>query len=143
MRFDFESIVEPLVTANGCDLWGIDFIHGANTPILRVFIDAVGGATIEDCEKISKDLNYELPLDNFFAELDYTLEVSTPGIERKIYRAEQFDQFVGERFKIKLKAPVEGKLTFKLTYKKFDNKLIFWEPGQNRFKVKVGGNGSL
>ena len=72
MRFDFESIVEPSVTANGCDLWGIDFIHGANTPILRVFIDAVGGATIEDCEKISKDLNYELPLDNFFAELDYT-----------------------------------------------------------------------
>ena len=62
MRFDFESIVEPSVTANGCDLWGIDFIHGANTPILRVFIDAVGGATIEDCEKISKDLNYELPL---------------------------------------------------------------------------------
>ena len=61
MRFDFESIVEPSVTANGCDLWGIDFIHGANTPILRVFIDAVGGATIEDCEKISKDLNYELP----------------------------------------------------------------------------------
>ena len=66
----------PSVTANGCDLWGIDFIHGANTPILRVFIDAVGGATIEDCEKISKDLNYELPLDNFFAELDYTLEAS-------------------------------------------------------------------
>ena len=57
MRFDFESLVEPSVTANGCDLWGIDFIHGANSPILRVFIDAVGGATIEDCEKISKDLN--------------------------------------------------------------------------------------
>ena len=54
MRFDFESIVEPSVTANGCDLWGIDFIHGANTPILRVFIDAVGGATIEDCEKFQK-----------------------------------------------------------------------------------------
>ena len=54
MRFDFESLVEPSVTANGCDLWGIDFIHGANSPILRVFIDAVGGATIEDCENILK-----------------------------------------------------------------------------------------
>ena len=77
-----------------------------------------------------------MPLDNFFAELDYTLEVSTPGIERKIYRAEQFDQFVGERFKIKLKAPVEGKLTFKLTYKKFDNKLIFWSQDKNEYKFK-------
>ena len=134
MRFDFESIVEPSVTANGCDLWGIDFIHGANTPILRVFIDAVGGATIEDCEKISKDLNYELPLDNFFAELDYTLEVSTPGVERKIFKAEQFDQFVGEKFSIKLKVPVEGKLTFKLIYKKFDSNLIFLDQDNNEYK---------
>ena len=47
----------------------------------------------------------------FLQSLTILLEVSTPGVERKIYKAEQFDQFVGEKFSIKLKAPVEGKLT--------------------------------
>ena len=56
IKEDIELFLRPTIEASGCDLWGIDFIHGANTPILRVFIDAVGGATIEDCEKISKDL---------------------------------------------------------------------------------------
>ena len=97
------NIVEPLVNGNGCELWGIDLIRGKSKPIIRVYIDAIGGATIEDCEKVSHDINFELPVNSDFIDLDYVLEVSTPGLERKFFSANQMKNYLGEKVFIKFK----------------------------------------
>jgi ribosome maturation factor RimP len=97
------NIVEPLVQGNGCELWGIDLIRGKSKPIVRVYIDAIGGATIEDCEKVSNDINFELPIDSAFIDFDYILEVSTPGLERKFFSAHQMKNYLGEKVLIKFK----------------------------------------
>ncbi|MEK9649969.1 MAG: BCR family protein [Gammaproteobacteria bacterium] len=97
------NIVEPLVQGNGCELWGIDLIRGKTKPIFRIYIDAIGGATIEDCEKVSNDINFELPADTDFIDLDYVLEVSTPGLERKFFTIHQMKDYLGQKVLIKIK----------------------------------------
>ena len=56
---EIENVIDPVVSSHGCELWGIDLLRGKKRPTIRVYIDAIAGATIEDCEKVAKDLNYE------------------------------------------------------------------------------------
>ncbi len=102
-----KEIIEPIVNDHGCDFWGLEISQGKNIPTLRVFIDAINGATIDDCENISKDLNYEIDLDSSFGD-DYVLEVSTPGISRRFFKQSQLESYIGEELKVKLREPLEG-----------------------------------
>jgi ribosome maturation factor RimP len=115
-----------VVESHGCELWGIDLLRGKRRPTIRVYIDAIAGATIEDCEKIAQDLNYELALNDSFIDQDYVLEVSTPGIDRKFFNASQLSAFVDEEFNLKLREAMNGKksLIAKLLNVK-NNEMIF------------------
>jgi|TARA_B100000767_G_scaffold202764_1_gene189655 ribosome maturation factor RimP len=114
---EIENTIKPVVESHGCELWGIDLLRGKRRPTIRTYIDAISGATIEDCEKVAQDLNYELALNDTFIDQDYVLEVSTPGVDRKFFRAEQLLSFLNEEFTLKLRESLDGKktLTAKLT----------------------------
>ncbi len=107
MKDEIEKIVEPVIERHGCLLWGIEILRGRKRPTLRIYIESESGATIEDCEKISKDLNYEIDLDSSFGD-DYILEISTPGISRRFFKQSQLQPYLGEDLKIKLREPLEG-----------------------------------
>ena len=81
---DFKNIIEPVINRNNCLLWGIEVLRGKKKNTLRVFIDSDNSVDINDCENISRDLNYEPQIDLHLGE-DYILEVSTPGIDRKFF----------------------------------------------------------
>jgi ribosome maturation factor RimP len=85
----------------------LKFLEGRKRPTLRIYIESDSGTNIEDCENISKDLNYEIDLDSSFGD-DYVLEVSTPGISRKFFKQSQLKDYIGEKLKIKLREPLEG-----------------------------------
>ncbi|MDA8925603.1 ribosome maturation factor RimP [Gammaproteobacteria bacterium] len=106
---EIENAIEPVVISHGCELWGIDLLRGKRRPTIRVYIDAIAGATIEDCEKIAQDLNYELALNDSFIDQDYVLEVSTPGIDRKFFKAAQLTSFIDEEFNLKLRETMNGR----------------------------------
>lgn len=106
---EIENVIDPVVISHGCELWGIDLLRGKKRPTIRVYIDAIAGATIDDCEKVAKDLNYELALNDTFIDQDYILEVSTPGIDRKFFKAEQMNPFLEEEFNLKLRENKDGK----------------------------------
>ena len=107
MKDEIEKIVKPVIERHECFLWGIEILRGRKRPTLRVYIESELGATIDDCEKISKDLNYEIDLDSSFGD-DYILEVSTPGISRRFFKQSQLEPYLGEDLKIKLREPIEG-----------------------------------
>lgn len=123
---EIEDAIKPVVESHGCELWGIDLLRGKRRPTIRVYIDAIAGATIEDCEKIAQDLNYELALNDSLIDQDYVLEVSTPGIDRKFFNASQLSAFVDEEFNLKLREAMNGKksLIAKLLNVK-NNEMIF------------------
>ncbi len=101
-RDEIIEVVRPVVENRDCFLWGLEILRGKKRPTIRIYIETDEGANIEDCENISKDLNYELALEDSFME-DYILEVSTPGIDRKIFYIDQLKGLLGENFKVKLR----------------------------------------
>ena len=107
IKEEIEKIVEPVIERHDCFLWGLEILRGRKRPTLRIYIESDSGANIEDCENISKDLNYEIDLDSSFGD-DYVLEVSTPGISRKFFKQNQLNEYIGEELKIKLREPLEG-----------------------------------
>mgnify|MGYP003874992727 FL=1 len=123
---EIENTITPVVESHGCVLWGVELLRGKRRPTIRAYIDAIAGATIEDCEKVAQDLNYELAINDSFIDQDYVLEVSTPGIDRKFFKAEQLALFIAEEFTLKLRESVDGKknLTAKLVNVQ-DNEIVF------------------
>ena len=127
---DFKNIIEPVINRNNCLLWGIEILRGKKKNTLRVFIDSNNNVDINDCESISRDLNYEPQIDMNLGE-DYILEVSTPGIDRKFFDIKQLKDYVGQELDIKTKSIHEGRRKFigkliesddsKLTIVKSDN----------------------
>jgi ribosome maturation factor RimP len=107
VKDEIEIIVEPVIERHECFLWGIEILRGKKRPTLRIYIESMEGATIDDCENVSRDLNYEIDLDSPLGE-DYVLEVSTPGIERRFFKQDQLLEYLGEDLKVKLREPLEG-----------------------------------
>ena len=133
MRKDeLEIAIEPVVTNHGCELWGVELIRGKKRPTIRVFIDAIAGATIEDCEKVAKDLNYELALNDAFFDQDYVLEVSTPGIDRKFFKVAQLSAFLEENFELKLRKIKNGKRSLIAKLICVDNEDILFQSGEEK-----------
>ena len=129
---ELEIAIEPIVTSHGCELWGIELVRGKKRPTIIVFIDAIAGATIDDCEKVAKDLNYELALNDTFFDQDYMLEVSTPGIDRKIFKVEQLSAFIKEDFDLKLRKMKDGKRSLVATLINIDNDEILFQIGAEK-----------
>ena len=129
---DLESAIKPVVVSHGCELWGIELIRGKKRPTIRIYIDAIAGATIHDCEKVARDMNYELALNDTFLDQDYVLEVSTPGIDRKFFKAEQLSAFIKEEFDLKLRAMKNGKRSLVARLLKVKNDEILFQSGKEK-----------
>ena len=101
------EIAEPIVTNLGLKLWDIRYVKEGADWYLRVFIDKDGGVDINDCEKVSRALDEPLDENDPIPQA-YTLEVSSPGLERPLVRDEHFEQFIGADIMVKMIRPVEG-----------------------------------
>ena len=110
---DLKNIIEPVITRNNCFLWGIEILRGKKKNTLRVFIDSNNNNNVDinDCESISRDLNYE-PQISLNLDEDYILEVSTPGVDRKFFDIKQLQEYVGQELNIKTKSIYDGKRKF-------------------------------
>ena len=114
MSFRQQSIAEliqPVIEALGCQLWGVDFLSHGRRSLLRVYIDKVNGISLDDCEKVSRQISRLLDVEDPIAG-HYTLEVSSPGINRTLYHLEHFEQYIGQRISIKLSRNFEGRRNF-------------------------------
>ena len=77
--------------------------------LLRVYIDKPGGVTHGDCELVSERLGQMLDDQDIMPEGSYTLEVSSPGVERKLTKSRDFERAIGQKIKLSIKEPIEGK----------------------------------
>jgi ribosome maturation factor RimP len=93
------ALAEPVVERNGCELVAIE-LGGSGMRVLRFSVDRTGGATIEDCTRISRQLSPALDVADLIATA-YQLEVSTPGMERPVQREKDFVYFAGCTVRVK------------------------------------------
>ena len=106
------EIAEPIAEELGLILWDVCFEKEGANYYLRIFIDKEDGVGIEDCVNMSHAM--DVPLDEAdLIDRQYNLQVSSPGIERKLTRDFHFDYFMGEKVILKLIRPFEGQREFK------------------------------
>ncbi|MED5611833.1 MULTISPECIES: ribosome maturation factor RimP [Pseudomonas] len=106
-----QALLAPVVEALGYECWGLEFLSQGRHSLLRVYIDKADGILIEDCEKVSRQVSGVLDVEDPISG-EYTLEVSSPGMDRPLFTLEQFARYVGEQVKIKLRVPFERRRNF-------------------------------
>ncbi len=101
--------VAPALDELGLECLGIEWVPGRGEGLLRLYIDRAGAAvTVDDCEAASREVSALLDVDDPVPG-HYVLEVSSPGLDRPLFSAEQFARCIGEEAKVTLKLPREGR----------------------------------
>lgn len=101
------KLIEPTVTAMGYELVGVEFRRGRQG-LLRVYIDREDGITVDDCQKVSYQVSGLLDVEDPI-QGHYSLEISSPGLDRPLFRPDDFVRFSGRRVRLKLAVPIEGR----------------------------------
>jgi ribosome maturation factor RimP len=115
MALDFErvrGIAERVAASSGLELVEVEFRGGGKARMLRVYIDKPGGVTHEDCALFSNEFGTILDVEDVVPGGAYTLEVSSPGLDRKLTKAADFERFVGNRVKLTTREPIAGNRYF-------------------------------
>ncbi|MFA6408992.1 MAG: ribosome maturation factor RimP [Gammaproteobacteria bacterium] len=101
LQVKLEKLVEPLVVAMGYELWDLDLCRQKGSSLLRIYIEKEGGVTLEDCGKLSHQISGVLDVEDPISG-KYLLEVSSPGLERRLSKPEHFKRYIGSEVKIRL-----------------------------------------
>jgi ribosome maturation factor RimP len=112
LRDTLAALLVPLVEGLGYELWELDYSPGRGNGCLRLYIDAEAGITLDDCERVSRAVSELLDAEDPIPG-QYTLEVSSPGLERPLRTAQQFARFVGATVFVETAQPHEGRRRFK------------------------------
>jgi len=102
------EIIQPAVAASGFDFVGVEYKAAGKHSILCVYIDHENGIGVDDCAQCSRQISAVLDVEDPI-QGEYSLQVSSPGLDRPLFTAEQFAQFIGQKAKIKLHSSVAGK----------------------------------
>ena len=118
------ELIDTTIQALGVELWGVELLQQGKYSLLRIYIEREEGVTIEDCEKVSRQISALLDVEDPIAG-EYTLEVSSPGMDRPLFTIEQYSQFIGSEVELKLRRPLDGRRKFKGQYLNgFDKRFI-------------------
>lgn len=111
IQSEIEQLIQPTVENLGYDLWGCEYLAQGKHSLLRIYIDKADGIGVEDCEKISRQVSAILDVEDPIPG-NYSLEVSSPGIPRPLFRTSQYERYIGLDVQIKLFKPVDSKRKF-------------------------------
>lgn len=106
------EIAESAAAERGLELVHVEFAGGPRSPALRIFIDKPEGVTHEDCSELSHHVGTVLDVEDFIPGT-YTLEVSSPGLERGLYKHADYERFAGKLAKLKSRVAVNGQRNFR------------------------------
>jgi len=105
-------LLEPVVTALGYEMLGIEYFRQKDGSMLRLYIDNDAGITIDDCTRVNHQVIGVLDVHDKKKE-KYFLEISSPGLDRPLFTLEQFQRFMGEKVKMKLREKIEDRRKIK------------------------------
>lgn len=108
---DLTTVIRPVVEQMGYIFWGVEFYGHGHRAMLRVFIDHSDGVTLDDCSAVSGQLSSVLDVEDLIKQ-SYTLEVSSPGIERPLLQSEHYKQYIGEKIKVRSRYPLADRKNF-------------------------------
>ena len=109
---ELRELLEPALERLGYELTDLEAKLGGGSGVIRVFIDRPDGIDLEDCEKVSLAVSALLDIEDPLPG-QYNLEVSSPGLDRKLTKSEHFQRFMGKTVKVQMRFPIEGRKRFR------------------------------
>jgi len=130
------AIVERVAASLGVEVVEIELRGGGKARMLRIFIDKPGGVTHEDCATLSREVSTIFDVEDAMPGGSYTLEVSSPGLDRKLFRPADFERFQGSRVKLTTKDPVNGNRHFEGRLEHFESGRLTLDLAEARRKFR-------
>ncbi len=133
MALDLEhvrEIAQRVAVSQGLELWDLEFRGGGKSRLLRIYIDKPQGVTHEDCANVSREVGTILDVEDAVPG-SYTLEVSSPGLDRRLRNAADYERFTGRLVKLQTRELVDNQ-------KHFEGRLAKFENGQ--LTLEIGGS---
>ena len=106
------AIVERVAESNGVEVVEVELRGGGKARVLRIFIDKLAGVSHEDCALVSREVGTILDVEDAVPGGSYLLEVSSPGLDRKLLRTADYERFAGSRVKLQTRTPIAGTCHF-------------------------------
>jgi ribosome maturation factor RimP len=118
-----EKEIEKIVTSEGMELVHIEYKKQGRGYLLRIDIDKEGGVNLDDCQLVSQQVSTYLDVDDVVPG-EYELQVSSPGLDRKFYRASDYEKFIGRLVRVKTAKAIRGLHVIVGRLKEFDGKKV-------------------
>jgi len=136
-----KAITERVAASYGVEVWDIEFRGGGGKArMLRIFIDKPEGVTHQDCESVSREVSTILDMEEVVPGSGYLLEVSSPGLDRKLRNAKDYERFQGSLVKLQTLEPVNGSRNYEGRLTKFaGGNLTIELPPKGKGKKQVPG----
>jgi len=130
------AIVDRVAASLGVEVVEVELRGGGKARMLRIFIDKPGGVTHEDCATLSREVSTIFDVEDAMPGGPYTLEVSSPGLDRKLFRPADFERFQGSRVKLTTKDPVNGNRHFEGRLEHFESGRLTLDLAEARRKFR-------
>ena len=123
---EIQALLEPSIERLGYELTDLEVRLSGSGGLVRLTIDSPEGIDLDDCEKVSHAASALLDVEDPVPG-NYNLEVSSPGLDRKLTKSEHFQRFAGETLKVTMRFPIEGRRRFRGTLVSSDDENIVVE----------------
>jgi ribosome maturation factor RimP len=130
------AIVDRVAASNGLQVVDVELRGGGKSRMLRIFIDKPDGVTHEDCASLSREVSTIFDIEDAVPGGSYVLEVSSPGLDRKLLDARDFERFQGSRVKVTTREPVNGNRHFEGRLEHFSDGLLVLDVAAARRKIR-------
>lgn len=104
-------VVEPVLDEMGFELVDVEYVAAGGRSVLRLYMDRPGGVTLDDCARVSREIGVLIDVKDLIPER-YVLEVSSPGLNRRLKKEKDFVWAMGKKVKVRMKSPMEGRRNF-------------------------------
>lgn len=130
------NLIEPVVAGLGYELLGIEYISQGRHSVLRLYIDSEQGIGLGDCEQVSRQVSGVMDVEDPLKG-QYVLEVSSPGLDRPLFKAEHYVRYIGETVRIRLRRPVDNQRKFRGVLVAADEEGILLRDAENGQETRL------
>ncbi len=133
-----QAIAERVAASAGLEIVEVELRGGGKARMLRIVIDKPGGVTHDDCARLSREVSTILDVEDPVPGGSYVLEVSSPGLDRKLVRAADYERFTGSRVKLTTRQPINGNRHFEGRLERFQQGRLTLDVSPARKKARTG-----
>ena len=134
MQNRLDDIVKNTVEGLGFELWGYEYRPHSESALLRIFIEKAQGISVDDCATVSRQVGAVLDVENIIP-VAYILEVSSPGMDRVLFKAEQYQDYIGESLKIRTRTRLDDRRNFKGSLVSASESLVTIKVDNQEFEI--------